>query len=294
MTASRPRSGRAACLLEFLLADKPHHVIQQDGLALALPCFARTTALVGGKLTRDDRGEQEKQERYPLFRIGNREFMERLDEEPVENQKRKYGREHSRAATEGDGCREHGDEVQHRDVGQVDRAKHQANEDALNGDRAQSSGVAQQLSTSNPPECPRHHGGHSARLSNAPVCAVASCPSRSSADAHASGAFGSTTLTAYSACRATIVAAASSGAGTSLARCEPVAARGAAAPAALNQPCVWRASASTAGDLGQCLSSPEPTLKCRPRSAQQNVKRWCRLIDVSSTRWGSNDWGRDG
>lgn len=107
-------------LIQIGFAQQADHVVQDDGLALALLGLLRPLALARRELARDRRRQQEEQQREPLLRIGHGELVDWLDEEPVEDQKSQNGGEDGRPATEPHRGSQHSQQVQHRDIGQVD------------------------------------------------------------------------------------------------------------------------------------------------------------------------------
>ena len=107
---------------ELRLTQQTEHVIQHDRFALSLPGFLRPLTLASRELAGDDRGQQEEHERDPLFWIGHRQLVQRLNEKPVKDQERKYRRKHRRTAAKSDRSRHHGEQIQHRYIGQIDLA----------------------------------------------------------------------------------------------------------------------------------------------------------------------------
>jgi hypothetical protein len=109
--------------------------------------FAGSLALAGRELARNDGREQEEQQRHPVPRVGDGELMEWLDKKPVEDQEGGNRSEHCGTTAETNGGRQHGQQVQHRCVGQVDLAQYDADEDADYGYGSQGKHVARQPAT---------------------------------------------------------------------------------------------------------------------------------------------------
>ena len=102
--------------LEIGLAEKAGDLEHQRGVTSAFRGLARTVTLVRGELAGDHRGDEEQQEREPLFGIAHAERVGRVDEEPVEREERCDRRRDRRAAAESSGGTEHRQEVEHRDI----------------------------------------------------------------------------------------------------------------------------------------------------------------------------------
>ena len=113
-----------------ILVEEQGATERVEPLEIGLPGDRVNGALAGagGKLARHDRGEQEREQRDPVLRVGDRQLSDRRENEDVEAERGQQRRDSSFPQAPGRRDAQDGHEVRQRDGGRVDRDKSKVHE----------------------------------------------------------------------------------------------------------------------------------------------------------------------